>query len=377
MPLLDTILRIIFLTLLLFAAVELLAAVAWKTYYADDDRLALTVYRTEPWSQEHFRDFANLPEKYFPYTGHREVANHSTSTITIDAQRNRLTTPQCPSGTGKTFRIFFFGGSTMWGTGARDAHTIPSLVARTLCVHGIPVQVTNFGSSAYTSTDGLLMLLLQLRQKNLPDIVVFYDGANDVYAAWQSGIAGVPQNMENRERDFNSRSRLNLLSWLSDRYTIRIAQKIVGKFLRAADSNAAAPLSSTLSADVAQVYLRNIAFVQSLADDFHFTPLFYWQPVLFTKSEQSVEEQELIWRDASFGDLYHDTTTEIQRAASVTDLSAIFATHPETLFIAQIHLSEAGNQLIADRLSSDLLAVLQRRGAIGPLAPPSTALFAD
>ena len=40
--------------------------------------------------------------------------------------------------------------------------------------------------------------------KRRPDVVVFYDGINDVMATVQNGRAGLPQNEANREEDFRS-----------------------------------------------------------------------------------------------------------------------------------------------------------------------------
>ena len=52
--------------------------------------------------------------------------------------------------------------------------------------HG-PVCVVNFGESGFVSTQGVIQLILELQSGNIPDLVIFYDGVNDVYAAYQSG----------------------------------------------------------------------------------------------------------------------------------------------------------------------------------------------
>ena len=61
----------------------------------------------------------------------------------------------------------------------------------------------------------MMELFLQLREGNIPDLVVFYDGVNDVFSAYQQGKAGIPQNENNREKEFNSiRSKKRSL-WFS------------------------------------------------------------------------------------------------------------------------------------------------------------------
>ena len=104
-------------------------------------------------------------------------------------------------------RIFVFGGSTVWGTGARDDYTIPSCLARDLHARGIETAVFNFGESGYVNTQSLLALICELRDGNIPDVAIFYDGINDIFAAYQDGRAGLPQNEGNRRREFQSLSR--------------------------------------------------------------------------------------------------------------------------------------------------------------------------
>ncbi|MBC8457124.1 MAG: hypothetical protein H8D67_03910, partial [Deltaproteobacteria bacterium] len=46
-------------------------------------------------------------------------------------------------------------------------------------------------------------LFLQLQKGNIPNIVIFYDGINDTFSAFQNGISGIPQNEWNRKKEFN------------------------------------------------------------------------------------------------------------------------------------------------------------------------------
>ncbi len=108
-------------------------------------------------------------------------------------------------GAKDTVRLFFFGGSTMWGTDLRDNATIASIAAQQLAAaapKGVAVEITNFGETGYAFTQELIELELQLRSGNVPDVVLFYDGINDMAAAGQYGAAGVSQNESNRSREF-------------------------------------------------------------------------------------------------------------------------------------------------------------------------------
>src|SRR5262249_6342036 len=61
----------------------------------------------------------------------------------------------------------------------------------------------NVGQSGYVSTQEVIELSLQIRNGNIPDVAIFYDGINDTDAAFQHGVAGVPPKEINREGEFN------------------------------------------------------------------------------------------------------------------------------------------------------------------------------
>jgi lysophospholipase L1-like esterase len=83
--------------------------------------------------------------------------------------------------------VWFFGGSTMFGEGQRDEHTIPSEVARLAEDAGTPVRVVNFGQRGWVIWQELLQLDQQLAVREAPDLVVFYDGTNEVNVMAEQG----------------------------------------------------------------------------------------------------------------------------------------------------------------------------------------------
>ena len=98
-----------------------------------------------------------------------------------------------------------FGGSTMWGVGARDEGTIPSLLARDLTDRGINGRVKNFGEIGYVSSQQVIALMRELENGVRPEIVIFYDGINDTTSAVLERAAGIPVNEVNRRVEFNVR----------------------------------------------------------------------------------------------------------------------------------------------------------------------------
>lgn len=115
-------------------------------------------------------------------------------------------------------RVFTFGGSTMWGSGARDDHTIASYLSKLLYEKGYRAEVTNYGQIGYVSTQEAIALLRRIQRGDVPDIVLFYDGINDVFSSHQNGAAGVSRNEANRRAEFNLSRRPEQLAQISRSY---------------------------------------------------------------------------------------------------------------------------------------------------------------
>lgn len=107
--------------------------------------------------------------------------------------------PQRPTVNGKTTgdqKIYFFGGSTMWGLGVSESETIPSAFAAATGLHS-----ENYGNVGYTSHQSLVLLLQLLQAGHRPNLVVFYDGVNDVAFKCEHGLT--PESHA-REPEINS-----------------------------------------------------------------------------------------------------------------------------------------------------------------------------
>ena len=97
--------------------------------------------------------------------------------------------------------IHIYGGSTVWGTGSDDKHTIPSYLQKSLNEENLGTyKVINHGFTSLVIRQQLEKLLAS--PPNHGDIVVFYDGGNDVV---QRGIYNKPNGTVigyNRENKF-------------------------------------------------------------------------------------------------------------------------------------------------------------------------------
>jgi len=321
------------------------------TYYDTiKKRMGMDVYDGKDWSEQYHKEFIESNEvEYYPYTGYKRIPNYEGKYVNLNKESIRKTHFQCPS--TDTIKIFAFGGSTMWGTGARDIGTIPSFLSKYLCQEGINVEITNFGEVGYTSTQEIIRLLLELRKENYPDIVIFYDGVNDVFSSFQNRVAGLPQNIENRKIEFNSKWKFNIFPNFN-RVVNRIIKTLYG------DSLINRELDDNLNAETADIYFNNIKIVKSLEKEYKFKSFFYWQPTLHTKQHLSDDEKRIELEERK--EDYNLVLNIVKKSKKVKDLSQVFDDRNNTIFIDSVHISEEGNSIIAREMSKGILRYIKR-----------------
>ncbi len=319
---------------------------------------AAEFYADTPWADGYFSEHRQARfMRWEPYVYWRRQPFTGT-TINIDARGHRLTW-NSQEGEGG-LRIFVFGGSSVWGTGARDDYTIPSVIAKLLAERGIAATVTNYGESGYVSGQEVVALWRELQGGNVPDFAIFYDGVNDVFSALQSGQAGVPQNEGERRRDFRATNGLD--NWLA---ALPYALEGVLRLTRWLSPPADPTSVDALAERVVSAYRENVRTVRALGREYGFQAAFFWQPSVFGKRRPSLGEQAVV--DASLA-VHRDLQIAADRVLrdtagqdpAVVDLSALFDTVEQPLYMDFSHLSEEGNRLaaraivdaLADRLES-------------------------
>ena len=204
-----------------------------------------------------------------------------------------------------------FGGSTMWVRAARDDETIASWLQHMLDSRHSCVDVTNMGQNGYVNTQEALLLAEQLQRGDIPNVVIFYDGYNEVFAAEDDGTAGLTYDEATRFREFNL---LNYSGSLFKQAAIRfvldtgVGELAKGILIRLAPSSyvedkqqtcsyrraraKAARLASDaqLQESIVRLYVLNKIFIDALAARFGFRSLTYWQPWLLDKNKLTAYE---------------------------------------------------------------------------------------
>jgi lysophospholipase L1-like esterase len=337
-------------------------------------------YTDRTWAAKYYKEIDEFEQsrtmRWQPYVYWRRIPrNGEYINITSDGLRktNNFIDPET---TGPTMKVFIFGGSTIWGLGVEDKHTIPSIFAKEVKSKGVNCEVTNFGQYAYVSTQEVIELILQLQKGNIPDAVIFYDGVNDTFGAFQLGIPGLPFDEIRREKEFNilesnELQTLAVQAEIKRLSTVRFLNGALKKFNLRRDNFQSIPLQyekpisdrEALARAVVDTYFNNIKLVQALSKSYGFTCQFYWQPVIYLKQHLTEYERKSVELDFNYPgmkEFYLATYDSLrQRAGSLKnnepfhDISSIFGEIREPIFVDFNHMGEKGNSLIAKRMVDD------------------------
>lgn len=331
-----------------------------------DARVTLDVYAANDWAADYWAEFLRAAPRldYQPFVLWK-TSSFEGETINVDEAGIRMTPGvECVEG---AYRVFAFGGSTMWGVGAPDWGTIPAYLQTELVARRQePVCVVNFGETAFVSTQEVIRLMMQLQAGNVPDMVIFYDGINDVYATYQTGIAGVHQNLEGVAARFEQRPvdvEPPLVAWLQETATYKLLADLAGM-----NDDASAPVTVLIDEEseqdllrlvepVVRVYRNNYEMVGALAETYGFEYAFFWQPVISSGEKVlTQEEQGMILSTMSpalvafYDAVYREIQIAAQTRARLFYIADVFDGLDAPLWIDFVHVTPEGNRLVAQTM---------------------------
>jgi hypothetical protein len=340
---------------------------------APDPREKSSYYLGKPWAPQYWREF-KLSQKmqYLPYVLWRR-APFTGATINIDHAGVRRT-PGAVCGAG-SYKVFAFGGSTMWGSGSPDWGAIPAYLQAELAKReSRPVCVVNFGESAYVSTQSVITLLTRLQAGDVPNLTLFYDGPNDVYAAFQSGRTTVHENIEQIARMFEHRGQAEsspLAESLDRSALFRVSRHLMNSLAQAPPPSLRTYETmgidrTVLAEGVVRTYLNNYNVVDALAHEYGFKYAFFWSGYISVGKKHLTEEEEALKREVDpalaklHASVYHAMESRILQHENLHSLSEIFDGQDSLIWLDDAHVTPVGNELIAD----GMLRALARRGAL-------------
>lgn len=303
--------------------------------------------------------------------------------MSVDAEGRRVTVQQSRS--ARPFEVWVFGGSTAFGWFQRDSFTIASEIARQLAPRN--VKVTNFGVPGFVFTQELLELQGELRAGRHPDVVLFYDGVNDMWTALLDGVAGLTENEVNRAADFaagraraaDSAATLRADARVTAHSIMQVARRLLFvRRLRGLPPQFPPRISSDSAArSVAHTYAATVRIAEAMAKEFGFSVVYAWQPsLLSTHKPMTKRERWLVesFKDTVFGQEFRAGMGLVRAPLSAQmkplvrdrflDLSDLFRSARGEVYVDVYgHTYESANTVIAAAMIPAIVRALPDSGA--------------
>lgn len=327
-----------------------------------DHRQFISVYDDANWARDYFREFHESDVlSYEPFLAWARE-DYSGQHVNVENGVRKTYNPGAEP--PAALELYAFGGSTMWGIGSRDEHTIPSYLSKLAEAHGMPLKVSNYAEKAYVNWQEVVRLSELCAQGDIPDLVIFLDGANDIYTKLQNpDMSRVHMNVRDFRRRFEKwHPDHHIGDWLR-RYSMvhKIAGRLGVKLVqRRTKAQQVPPAGSEETAEaVVDIYRENVEFVRSLARQYGFQVWFFWQPMVTTKADRSEEEKKYTFAYKRIPEVNDVSREMISAEQLAVDLSDVFDDHPETLYIDWVHLGEEGNRIVAQRIYQHIEPTLE------------------
>lgn len=267
--------------------------------------------------------------------------------IHVDARGVRATPLNVPDDAPT---LAFFGGSTVWGEGARDGYTLPALVGKRLAAAGTPYRVVNYGQTGYVLTQDMLLFQMRLLNGDVPQLAVFYGGFNDLLAGYSQDIAGVTLQEFQRMNDAEAGRALRSGQPVLAPYALPLARESIA--LVTPDDGAPAHVMAR--------YVALVEMIERLAAAYGVRVLFVWQPSIVFKQPLAPSEAAIYARmrqeRAGFAERYQEADALLRAYvatrpdAPILLLNDLFVGDERAIFYDLIHVTEVGNAAIADAL---------------------------
>lgn len=318
-----------------------------------DERVDSPALAGAAWRAGYFSEFARLRYDYVPYLYSQAATNRGRYINTRAGVRRSYE----PDVVGDVPEVWFFGGSAMWGEGQRDLHTIASAVARIAEADGLPVHVTNRGERAWVIWQEALLFERSLAHEAVPDLAVFYDGANELgvqgeqpypeptpadLAGWSESLTG--RALEPGEPHAPPDPDVSMRQALSDLFDEYRSTSALGRVVgnvgsifatRPAGAQSGGRDEGTTPDDpearnAVDIYRRGRALAQLIGEDAEVPTMFFWQPSLNTSPAH---------RDSAR-----------RMAPDTIDLTAVLDDVTEPIYTDVIHTNELGARLVAEAM---------------------------
>jgi hypothetical protein len=324
------------------------------------------VYKNKAQASIFYKELYKIKLEYRSYFEWRALAFNGYA-INIDSNGIRSTIDYHPA-VPKNKSISFFGGSTIWGFGVNDSSTIPSLFSKN---SNGEYTITNYGEQGYRAFQSLQLMQIYFINKNLSDIVVFYDGANNYRALNERSFSSNRENsiierLKGMDQDLNGINNSNVeATKLSKHYlypTRYFLSKIVNKFKKNNNSDITNfrlkhnEITDSLAAtELLETWLLAKNFTESKGKQFYcvLQPTFFSSNAILSNyikegiNNGIYNEKTYKYYNLVINYMKKDKYTTLNK--NFIDLSATFY-KKDNIYIDFCHLAYQGNETIANDL---------------------------
>lgn len=288
------------------------------------------------WALDHLTDYQSLEYRYRPFLMEELVDGTYGDIVVRDARRRTFE----PAGLGADApEIWLFGGSTVFGKGQRDDHTVASELARLAAAGGTPVRVLNFGNPGYTSYQEWQVFERQLASGRRPAVAVFLDGTADLEVQAEAPTPD-PTHFNRRRVDMILTGEAAEVVGLEDLGARYLEDSLIGRLWNNVESlvgiDPAGAAETSIADNATDLGARARLLTAYLGERDDVSVLFVREPRPIggpTRSAYRSVTERL-------------TDTDI-------DLSRLLDGR-EDLYLDWIHVNETGAALIADRLFEEV-----------------------
>jgi hypothetical protein len=345
--------KIIFINLITF--VVLLAIINWVCgiYLKSNDpqagRDALPNFdKDREHAQQVFKDYNSVKHQYEPFVGWKCLPyKGETLTISAEGERNHK---QADNKNAQT--VHFFGGSTMWGEGSDDQHTIPALFNTA----NPDYEVYNHAQLAYNTRQELDALISLYSKDKKPDVVIFYDGVNDAAFLCPKEIKQLPAHRlvpMYREKLYTGKSAIvkEFAGNIFFSNILKLARKYTAK---PSPENSPYDCLSTpgKAEEIAEIMMKNWEMAHEIVTKRGGKFMAFLQPAAFVgkpRTDHLKLDEDL---GKNFSEVYKHIKLKIaeRKHPWIHDLSDSFDGQ-DYIYIDFCHVSPNGNEIIAREIS--------------------------
>jgi lysophospholipase L1-like esterase len=279
----------------------------------------------------------------------------------INANGDRVTYYNADENTEGVKKIFMFGGSTLWGTGLPDWETIPSYVSKFLNEDNPRYIIYNYGETGFVDSQGLNRLISEIKKGNIPDLAIFYSGANDAcngaYFLFALKTPSYHSYMDRFEKVFTRDKITKFIETLKTTYTYKAIIFVKNRVLPRFEYTIKQEDRDEAIRKTVRYWASNYKIASAIGKEYGFEVITFLQPALLSdqKTMQDYEKrflEEHFILSKSIKGTYKGIREVIKKESlsGVYDISDLFEKIDEPIYIDWVHVGPLGSQYIARKM---------------------------